>query len=241
MPTPNRLPRALVLAALTVTLALLAPQAAQARAHEKLIADLQLTSHTPGTPTGLTLHLVWPDNGPDGRPKPEAKGVFTLPDGAQIDESAVPTCTASDTELELEGGAACPAGSDLGPGQVSLLTGAGAPVDPLLLDNEWYHGPSQIFALFTPHGAPRPILTVNRVKIEGTSFVAQPSLPPGVQPGSKTVPKQSDQEVREIVNNGHAFVTTPPACPASGEWVSHSSVTYDDGSVDTATSETPCG
>src|SRR5437764_770452 len=111
MPTPNRLPRALVLAALTVTLALLAPQAAQARAHEKLIADLQLTSHTPGTPTGLTLHLVWPDNGPDGRPKPEAKGVFTLPDGAQIDESAVPTCTASDTELELEGGAACPAGS----------------------------------------------------------------------------------------------------------------------------------
>jgi hypothetical protein len=240
MPTPNQLPRALVLAALATTIAVLAPNVAEARAPEKLVADLQLTSHTPGTPTGVTLHLVWPSNGPDGKPKAEVKGVFNLPDGTQIDESAVPTCTAGDQQLEVEGDAACPPGSHVGPGQVSLLTGVGAPVDPLVLDNQWYHGPSQIFALFTPHGLPRPIVTVNRVEIVGSSFVAQPALPPGYPPGSKTVPKQSDQEVHEIVNNGHSFVTTPPTCPASGKWVSHSEVTYDDGSVDTATSETPC-
>jgi hypothetical protein len=229
----------LIVAALSVVTAGLAMNVAEASASDKLVADLQLTSHTPGTPTGATLHLVWPD-GPNGKPKPEAKGVFTLPAGAAIDESAVPTCTASDQQLEAEGGAACPDGSAVGPGQVSLLTGFGSPVDPILLDDEWYHGPQQIFGLLTPHAAPGPVVAVNRVKIVGASFVAAPSLPPGYPPGTKTVPKQSDQAIHMIVNNGHAFMTTPPTCPANGKWVAHSEVTYDDGSVDRATSVTPC-
>src|SRR3954451_3254244 len=121
--------------ALGMAVAMLA-SAGSAGASTKLVADLKLSSHRPGTPTGGTLHLVWPDNGPDGRPKPEAKGVFVLPKGSRIDESAVPTCTASDEQLKVEGGAACPDGSDVGPGQVSFMTGLGAPVDPFLLDNE---------------------------------------------------------------------------------------------------------
>ena len=215
--------------------------AGSAAASTKLVADLKLTSHRPGTPTGGTLHLVWPDNASDGRPKPEAKGVFVLPKGSRIDESALPACTASDEQLRVEGGAACPDGSDVGPGQVSFMTGLGAPVDPLLLDNEWYHGPGQIFGLFTPHGAPAPTLAVNRVKIVGTSFVATPSLPPGFPPNKKTVPKQSDQRIyKHVSSSGASFITTPPRCPRSGKWVSHSTVTYDDGSVDRATSVTRC-
>jgi hypothetical protein len=239
MPARNRPRRALIVAMLTITTAGLAASAAQA-ASEKLVADLQLTSHKPGTPSGGTLHLVWPSNGPGGKPKPEVKGVFNLPAGSKIDESAVPACTASDTELEVEGSAACPSGSAIGPGEVSLLTGLGPPVDPILLDDQWFHGPGQIFAIFTPRGAPRPIVAVNRVQIEGASFVARPSLPAGYPPGTKTVPKQSDQTIDTMVNGGHAFITTPPTCPASRKWIAHSEVTYDDGSIEKATSVTPC-
>jgi hypothetical protein len=225
--------------ALGTAIAMLACAGA-AGASTKLVADLKLTSHRPGTPSGGTLHLVWPDNGPGGRPKPEAKGVFVLPKGSRINENALPTCTASDEQLKVEGSAACPDGSVVGPGQVSFMTGLGAPVDPLLLDNEWYHGPGQIFGLFTPHGAPAPTLAVNRVKIVGASFVATPSLPPGFPPTTKTVPKQSDQKILKRVSSAGAFITTPPTCPRSRKWVSHSTVTYDDGSVQKATSVTRC-
>src|SRR3954466_15892996 len=103
-----------------LAIALAAPGAATA---EKLVGDLELTSHTPATPSGGTLHLVWPSNGPGGKPKPEVKGVFQLPAGTQINEAAVPTCTASDTEFKLFGTDACPADTFLGPGAVTLLTG----------------------------------------------------------------------------------------------------------------------
>ena len=226
--------------ALGVGIAILAC-AGPAAASQKLVADLKLTSHRPATPTGATLHLVWPDNDAGGRPKPEAKGVFVLPKGARIDETAIPTCTASDEQLKIEGGGACPDGSDLGPGQVSFDTGLGAPVDPFMLDNEWYHGPGQIFGLFHPHGQQAPTLIVNRVKIVGASFVATPSLPPGVPPTRKTVPKQSDQRVyKRVGSTGASFITTPPTCPRSGKWVAHATVTYDDGSVDRAKSVTRC-
>ena len=226
-----------LITASTLGLALAATACAgTAHAGERLIADLKLTSHRPGTPTGATLHLVWPGE----KPKPEAKGVFVPPKGTVINEAAVPTCTASDTELKALGGRACPDGSDLGPGEVSFVTGAGAPVDPFLLDNEWYHGPHQIFGLFTPHDAPAPILVVNRVAIRGSSFVATPSLPPGFPPGEKTVPKQSDQVINKSVSSAGSFITTPPRCPRSGKWISHATVTYEDGSVDTAKGVTRC-
>jgi hypothetical protein len=222
---------------LTILVAALAGPA-DALARGKLIADLQLTSHEPATPTGGTLHLVWPD-GPGGKPKPEAKGVFELPAGSRINENAIPTCFASDPELQVEGDAACPVGSGIGPGAITLLTGLGSPVDPVFLDDQWFHGPGQIFALITPRGLPRPI-TVNRVKIEGASFVASPSLPPGYPPSTKTVPKQSDQTIDQRVSAAGSFLTTPPICPDNGKWIAHGTVIYDDGSVDRATSVTPC-
>ncbi len=232
--------RAVPTVLLAVLVAAVAAPVGEASASSKLIADLQLNSPDPGTPTGATLHLVWPSDGPGGKPKPEVKGVFELPAGTEINENAVPACTASDTELEVEGGAACPSGSGIGPGEISLLTGLGPPVDPVFLDDQWFHGPGQIFALITPRGLPRPILAVNRVQIQGASFVAAPSLPPGYPPGTKTVPKQSDQTIDKRVSAAGAFITTPPTCPAGGRWIAHATVTYDDGSVDRATSATRC-
>jgi hypothetical protein len=212
---------------------------AAANADAGLVSDLQLTSHVVGTPSGGTLHLVWPD-GPDGKPKPEAKGVFQFPAGTIINEQAVPVCNASDTELQLEGRAACPDGSALGPGDLALITGVGAPVDPLRLDDFWFHGPGQLVGLISPQGSQYPVLAVNRVQIQGATLIAQPSLPPGYPPGTKTAPKESNQRIDRLVSSAGAFITTPPTCPSSGAWISHTTITYDDGSTDSATSATPC-
>ena len=208
--------------------------AGSAAASGGLVAKLRLSSHRPGTPTGATLNLIRPD-GPDGKPKPEATGIFQLPAGTAINEKAVPACTLDDTAWQVEGVGACPR-SRLGEGLATLDTGFGPPIDPLTVDDYWFHAPGQIVALFTPHGLKAPVLTITRVRIEGATFVAPLSLPPGYPPGTKTVPKESDV----TIDRHGSFITTPPTCPADGEWVAKVTLVYDDGSTDSATDATPC-
>jgi len=234
--------RSLVLVATSLVIALaLGTGAASAGAKQRLIADLKLTENRPGKPSGATLHIVWPDAGKSGKPKPEKIGVFHLPAGARVNEAAIPTCRASDEELRVRGGSACPDGSRLGPGRVSFVTGLGNPVDPFWVDNFWYHGPRQIFGLFHLRGTSNPTIAVNRVEFRppGT-FIARPSLPPGYPPGEKSVPKESIQRIHRLVTPNGAFVTTPPTCPRSRRWIARAIVTYDDGSVQRDTAVTRC-
>jgi hypothetical protein len=228
------------LAAVGVVLAIVGGvDAAAAAASERLVAELKLTSHRPNQPTGATLHLVWPKD-ENGKPKTQKVGVFRPPAGTRINEAAIPACTATDAELRAQGGAACPDGSALGPGRVTFVSGIGSPLDPVTLDNDWYHAPGQLIGLFHPPGSSMPIIAVNRVDIQGSAFVARPALPPGYPPGSKTAPKQSDQEIYGMSTTGGAFLTTPPRCPRSGRWVSHAKMIFEDGSVERATSVTRC-
>jgi hypothetical protein len=200
----------------------------------------QLTSHRPASATGAVLHIVYPDDGPGGKPKPVSKGVYEFPAGTRFDEGALPICTASDAEFELLGANACPSDTALGGGGITVDTGFGAPVDPMALDDGYFHGPGQLITVFTPHGYPRPVLQVNRLKIEGSTIIDLPSLPPGYPPGTKTVAKQVDQQIALASSGTRAFMTTPATCASSGKWVARLTITYDDGSVDTATSATPC-
>lgn len=225
---------------LAATAVLLFCGLATASAEERFVAHLKLTSHRPSSPTGASLHLIWP-SAPGGKPKPEAKGVFKLPRGTVIDERAVPSCTASDATLQAMGGDACPANTFLGPGAASVITGFGPPLDPLYLDDRWYHEEGEIVAVFTKHGTSGPVVKVNRVEIRGPrTFVARLSLPPGYPPGTTVAPKTTDQVIKKIVGPNGSFITTPPTCPASGTWVSRATSTYDDGSSDTATTRMRC-
>src|SRR2546425_315969 len=96
-------------ALVAVGLAIGLGSAAGAASASGLELRFQLTSHQPATATGATPHIVYPDNGPGGKPKPVSKGVYKFPLGTTIDEAAVPTCMASNAELELLGSDACPA------------------------------------------------------------------------------------------------------------------------------------
>ena len=103
---------------------------AQAASAAGMELRFQLTSHQPGTPTGATLHIVYPNDGPGGKPKPVSLGVYQFPSGTTVDEAAVPVCPASDAEFELLGTAACAAASGLGGGGITVDTGFGPPIDP---------------------------------------------------------------------------------------------------------------
>jgi hypothetical protein len=214
-------------------------QTAGAAASERLVVDLQLTAHRPNQPTGAKLHILWP-NDERGKAKPEKVGIFHLPAGTRVNQSAIPVCAATDAELRAQGGAACPEGSALGPGRVTFVSGIGSPLDPVTLDNDWYHAPGQLVGLFHPRGSSMPVIAVNRVDIQGSTFIARPALPPGYPPGTRTAARQSDQEIFGLTTTRGAFLTTPPRCPRNGKWIARAKVIYDDGSVETDTSVTRC-
>ena len=184
-----------LLAALTIALGTgglgLTTQAASASGLE---LSLQLTSHKTGTPTGATLHIVYPNDGPGGKPKPVSLGVYQFPSGTTVDEAPVPVCPASDAEFELLGTAACAAASALGGGGITVDTGFGPPIDPLALDDSYFHGPGQLITVFRPHEAPGPVLQVNRLQIKGATIIDRPSLPRAIRRARRPSPRKSTRK-----------------------------------------------
>jgi len=226
----------LLTAVAALTCALAGPAAAGAA--DKLDAQLRLTSSKPNTPAGAVLNLVRPDEA-DGKPKTEATGVFQLPPGTVVNQSAVPPCTKDDVQLQLEGAAACP-DSHIGSGYVTLVSGFGAPVDPFDLDQQWYYAPGELVALYTKHGTPYPVLSVGRVQIKDATFTAVLDLPPGYPPGTKTSPKETDLTIQPYIGPRGSFITTPPTCPPNGKWITTVTMHYEDGSTETVSDATRC-
>lgn len=231
----SRTRRRLVAGAAMVVVAL--TTAPTASAGSQIQAKLRLTSSYPSTPTGVVLSLDRPD-GPDGKPKTEAIGVFQLPPGTTVNQNAVPPCTNDDVTWQLEGQSACPS-SFIGTGFATLFTGLGAPVDPFTVDEHWYYAPGQIVSLYTNHGQDYPVLQVGRVEIRDASFVAPLDLPPGYPPGTKWAPGHTEVTLNRFVGPHGAFITTPHTCP-HGKWITTVFLTYGDGSTDTVRDETPC-
>src|SRR4051794_36028292 len=107
------------------------PASAQATTTPAADFQLDMASHTPGTPTSLNLHIFYKDpKDPQAQPPPQRKIVIEAPEGSIIDSGAVPKCLAGDAELQLAGEAACSSDSRIGSGTLSLITGGGPGFDP---------------------------------------------------------------------------------------------------------------
>src|SRR5689334_8109380 len=104
---------------------LVAPTTARADASRQT-ATLRFSTATPGAPGGISFAADFHDPADPGA-KPHALTAFdiVLPAGTAIDFGAIPQCTASDAELQLEGTAACPPASRLATG--TLITDTGSP------------------------------------------------------------------------------------------------------------------
>ncbi len=200
------------------------------------------TTARPAAPTGLSTRIAYPD-GPSGKPKAVRSLRIELPAGSRFDPSVVPTCTASDAELALSIDS-CPPDSRLGGGTGTVVTGFGAPIDPIAGDVHLYHGSGEIIAAGTPPES-RSALTVSRLEIDGNTLT-DPSIPPapGGPPDGETVAEQVDIAVAPHVtgegDKQRAFLSSPPICPARLTWTSRISATFSDGSTDSAISHAPC-
>lgn len=212
--------------------------AAESDARSELSVRFDATA--PGAPTGLSIRVLYKDpSDPHAKPPPLESASFQLPIGTRIDGDALPSCEATNEELQARGRAACPTGSWLGGGRFVAVTGFGPPVDPFVADNTLFNGGDEVIELVTFKDT-EVTAGVDRLQIRGHRLeVDSAPATPGGPPDGRTVPREIAVSI-PLASPTTPFLTTPPACPPSGAWVSNGVFTFTDGGVSRVSSETQC-
>src|SRR3954451_12388017 len=237
--------RAGALAAVAAAVLYLTPAALAAG--ERQTGSLGFTTSQPGAPTGSTLSMDWvnPDD-PSAKPYAVSRFVVTYPAGTAIDTTAAPQCKASDAELELEGGAACPADTRVGGGTIVSDSGGSAGPFPRFIDNavDQFNNQEEVVGVGQATNAPvipGVTRTVTRTQISGTTYSTDfPAFPTGQPPDGYSALKTLRLSSQPYVLNGKAVLRTPSTCPPKGYWVNTVTLTYHDGVVQTVASRSPC-
>jgi len=200
--------------------------------------DQQYTTTQPGAPSGLTFKATYHAAGdPQGDPPYMRKQVTSPPAGAVFDTSVPERCTASDAELETQGPSACPAGSLLGKGTSSGRVGGvfSGTLDTYLFNNK----DEQIVVGQTPL-----LWTVARghIRPDGSVQFEFPTCFPSEAgcPVDDVLQLGSTMNVPAYVKGSRSYLTTAPACPASGHWATTIDYWWADGTKDTVLTAQPC-
>jgi hypothetical protein len=192
-------------------------------------------SELPGTSASrhVETDFVNPDD-PEGKPSPLSHVHVELAPGTVVDTSAVPECGASDAQLIAEGPERCPEGSVIGGGEVDIDTGFPGDARHLVADITFVNAPDQLVFVFTPRdGGPRVVVR-GRYSNGNVLDIDVPPLPGAPPEGG------ADTGEAFTVEERAGYLTTPPTCPASGEWVNSVTYTFRDGVEQTFTATTPC-
>ena len=191
---------------------------------------------TPGTVTTFTLRAVYRSpSGPDAKP-PALTGLrVQAPAGTHFDLDGIPVCSATDTELRLQGAAACPSDSEVARGSLTAVTGLGAPVDPVPASLVVFNTGDGVVTTVSPLGLP-VVFATDRVTISGDRLEAHPPPVPGGPPDMRTAVRTIEFTFPAAIG----FVTTPPTCPDTGRWRYTATIDFADGSQQTATGSIRC-
>jgi hypothetical protein len=209
---------------------------AAAATGERSDFDLGFSTRAPGTPTAVSLHVVYKAAGDqEAKPSPIRKVVIAAAPGTRFDTSAVPACSASDEELKAQGSGACPPESKIGAGTLVAVTGFGPPADPVNADLTVFNAGDALLEVVTAPGSDR-VLGTDRLRIDGSTVTGAPPVTPGGPPDGETAVRQIDF----TIDSATRFVTTPGACPASGKWISTGTFGFKDGAEETLESAAPC-
>jgi polyvinyl alcohol dehydrogenase (cytochrome) len=201
--------------------------------------SLSFSSRTPRTSTGAELRAVVHRGSPNEKPSPLRSEVLDLPNGARFDGSAVPACTASNQQIQLQGPNACPAASRVGGG--TLQTAIGSPTDPETADVAIYNWGKGTIEVVTAPGT-NTTLAIDRGNFTGPGQLTNhPPQAPGGPPDFETSVSAADfTYLNRHSRSGGGFITTPPSCPRSHAWTSHITYSTANGRTYHASSTTPC-
>lgn len=209
-------------------------------------ASFTLIEERPGRSTGeqFAFDYVNADD-PSAKPPAVRRVVTVLPRGAHYDVSVPESCEATDAELMLAGGAACPPGSSVGGGVITVDTGLPGPARSVTADVEFFNNAAdpegEFIYLNTVRGT--PLRLVIRADVTRRRTVTSAGLLPGTPPDGgaiDTVEVGVSNISRVIDGKRRNYITTPPRCPRRGEWKTRVEFTYADGVTQSVPSRNPC-
>ena len=211
---------------------------AAAGSTERADFELGLTTRTPGTATGIVLHVRYKARGgdPNAKPSPIREGTIETPVGTTFHLDRVPVCRASDEEFRARGRSACGSDSMVGHGDLSVITGFGPPADPVLTDAWIFNtGPGKGLVEVVQQKDQDRTLGFDRADVRENRIMLHPPTTPGGPPDGQSAVRDVD-----FVFDDPTYVTAPSSCPADGLWRSRGTFKYADGVSTTVTSTTPC-
>jgi hypothetical protein len=209
-------------------------------------ASFTLTEQRPAKSTGerFVFDYVNPDD-PAAKPPAVQRVRTLLPKGAFYDPSVPGSCTASDAQLLLAGGAACPTESAIGGGVVTVDTGLPGPARIVTVDVEFFNNATDPTGEFIYVNTVRgtAVRTVVRADARRRSTVTEPGFIPGTLPDGgaiDTVDFDVANVSRVLDGERRNYITTPPRCPKRRHWTTRVAFTYPDGTTQTVKTPTPC-
>jgi hypothetical protein len=200
--------------------------------------DFGFSSRTPTTGTAMTLHVRYTKTGADASAKPSPIRHFQLdaPAGTVFHTARVPACGADDAQVRLRGPGACPPSSQVGDGVVTVVTGFGPPFDPFGSPTAVFNDGKGWLEISQTPTTPAATIAVTRLTVTGSRVSGPIGASPGGPPDFETAVSKVDFTFP--VSSG--YITTPPACPASGLWVATGTFAFADGTTQVVTGTTPC-
>jgi hypothetical protein len=225
------------------TAAILAPAALAGEEGQRQTGKLKFTTKQPGAPSGLILEVdyVNPDD-PDAKPPAVRRVVEVLARGARFDTAAPGRCTASDPELMLLGGAACPGESRVGDGRITLDTGFPQPGRFIASPVDFFNNTDEFIFLNRALATETPRV-VTRARVTRRRTISEAPLLPGTPPDGAavdTVFVKLFAVTSEVGGEARSYITTPPRCPPRRFWVNRVRFAYDDGVTQRIRSRSRC-
>jgi hypothetical protein len=224
-----------------LTLALASGAVAAPGPSDRQSSSYTLSEERPGH--GSSERFVFdyrnPDD-PEAKPPAVRRVVTVLPRGARYDTTAPEQCTAGDPELMAQGGAACPPGSAIGGGVVTVDTGAPGDARIVTADVEFFNNAGEFIYVNTVRGT--EARTIIRAAVTKRKTITDAGMLPGTPPDGGSI-DTVDLTVENVAAGSRDYITTPPVCrgrKTDPHWTTRVRFTYADEVTQVVPTHTPC-
>jgi hypothetical protein len=199
------------------------------------------TTDKPGKSTGIDTQILYKHpNDPNAKPPAVREEVFTFPIGTTFDETVVPNCTLTDTELQLMGESGCPKETWVGSGHNNTsMTGFPGAGETPIVNNAFDYGGGEFRIVGGPRDNPQIRAVAHGKRVGRVSTVTIPAMPGGPPDGQNAL-----RRIRNIFparsSGRRAYVRTPKRCPSTSVWTFKARLTFSDGGVERNVHRMPC-